>query len=302
MTLWKKWKRYGAVCEVDFAITKPYMMQVSTFGVNPVATNGEKFLDDYYDMNWKKIIDSTDLKETINTENSDYAISSDARSQMNAFKEKYGKLAVKINKNAVSSIWLDVSNIESVSKVPNQSIYFIKWNWTLRISQKNLNKKTSAYTLIVEWMDVEVVWDMFVYAMIVADHIKFTDAWGSNGARCAEWWQVVQWIFVALNGFKAWEALRNIDINTKRCARWGLHVKWVLIWNNINNLMNGRRSQLNSCFNVNYVWWSDQRIRTDRKKKIMEWAALLIEYSPELWKTLPPWADIFTESLEVYKK
>jgi hypothetical protein len=34
----------------------------------------------------------------------------------------------------------------------------------------------------------------------------------------------------------------------------------------------------------------------------MEGAALLIEYNPSLWKTLPPWADIFTESLEVYKK
>ena len=299
---WKPWKRYGAVCEVDFAITKPYMMQVSTFGVNPVATNGEKFLDDYYDMNWKKIIDSTDLKETINTENSNYAVSSDARYQMDTFKEKYGKLAVKINRNTLSSIWLDVSNINSVSKVPNQSIYFIEWNWTLRISQKNLNNKTSAYTLIVEWMDVEVVWDMFVYAMIVADHIKFTDAWGSKEARCAEWWQVVQWIFVALKWFEQWPSLVNTNENTKRCARWGLHVKWVLIWSNISNLMNGRRSQLNSWFNVNYVWWSDQKIRTDRKKKIMEGAALLIEYNPSLWKTLPPWADIFTESLEVYKK
>ncbi len=299
---WKKGKRYWAVCEVDFAVTKPYMMQVSTFGVNPVATNGEKFLDDYYDMNWKKIIDSTDLKETINTDNTDYAISSDAKSQMNTFKEKYEKLAVNINKSTVTSLWLNQNEITSVSKVPNQSIYFIKWNWTLHISQKNLNNKTAAYTLIVEWMDVEIQWDMFVYAMIVADHIKFTDAWGSKGARCAEWWQVVQWIFVALNGFKAWESLRNTSANQERCARWGLHVKWVLIWNNINNLMNGRRSQLNSWFNVTSTSISAQKVRTERKKKIMEGAALLIEYNPSLWKTLPPWADIFTESLEVYKK
>lgn len=302
---WKKWKRYGAVCEVDFAVTKPYMMQVSTFGVNPVWSNWLAFLDDYYDMNWKKILDSTDLKETINTENSDYAISSDARSQMNAFKEKYGKLAVKINKNAVSRIWLDVSNIESVSKVPNQSIYFIEWNWgTLTLSQSKANNKTAAYTIFVENANVEIVWKFLQYAMIITDWtISFIDnAWDSKD-RCTEWWQVVQWIFVALKGFKeSTPSLININENQERCARWGLHVKWVLIWSNIENLIKNRRSQLNSWFNVNYVWWTPQKIRTDRKKKIMEWAALLIEYSPELWKSLPPWAEIFTESLQVYRK
>ena len=300
---WKPWKRYGAICEVDFAVTKPYMMQVSTFGVNPVATNGEKFLDDYYDMDWKKILDSTDLKETINTDNTNYAVSSDAKSQMNTFKEKYEKLAVAVKTSTISSLWLNTNWVTSVSKVPNQSIYFIKWNWwTLKLSQKKWSTKTAAYTLIVEWMDVEIQWDMFVYAMIVADHIKFTDAWGSKGARCAEWWQVVQWIFVALKWFEQWSSLVNTNENTERCARWGLHVKWVLIWNNINNLMNGRRSQLNSRFNVDTVSSSKSKVRTERKKKIMEGAALLIEYNPSLWKTLPPWADIFTESLEVYKK
>ena len=300
---WKPGKRYWAVCEVDFAITKPYMMQVSTFGVNPVWTNWASFLDDYYDMNWKKIIDSTDLKETINTDNTDYAVSSDAKAQMNAFKEKYGKLAVNINKNTVTSLWLNQNEITSVSKVPNQSIYFIKWSWKLTLSQKNLNKnKTSAYTLVVEWMDVEIEWDVFIYAMIVTDwKISFKDWWDSK-YRCQEWWQVVQWIFVALKWFETWPSLKNTSANEERCARWGLHVKWVLIWKNIENLISNRRSQLNSWFNVDSVGWSAQKVRTERKKKIMEWAALLIEYSPELWKSLPPWADIFTESLEVYRK
>lgn len=301
---WKPGKRYWAVCEVDFAITKPYMMQVSTFGVNPVWTNWASFLDDYYDMNWKKIIDSTDLKQTINTDNNDYAVSSDAKAQMNAFKEKYGKLAVNINKNTVTSLWLNENGIASVSKVPNQSIYFIKWNWTLTLSQKKLSKnKTSAYTLVVEWMDVEIEWDVLIYAMIVTDwKISFKDWWDPKGYRCKEWWQVVQWIFVALWWFKAGESLKNTSPNDQRCARWGLHVKWVLIWKNIENLMSNRRSQLNSWFNVSNTNISAQKVRTERKKKIMEWAALLIEYSPELWKSLPPWAEIFTESLEVYRK
>lgn len=303
---WKKWKRYWAVCEVDFAVTKPYMMQVSTFGVNPVWSNWVAFLDDYYDMNWKKILDSTDLRETIDTENRNYAVSSDAKKQMDTFASKYKNLAVKVNTSSVKNLFGWNTNwIESVSKVPNQPIYFVKWNWgTLTLSQSKANNKTAAYTIFVENANVEIVWKFLQYAMIITDWtISFKDnAWDSKD-RCTEWWQVVQWIFVALKGFKeSTPSLINTNENQERCARWGLHVKWVLIWSNINNLLKGRRSQLNSWFNVNYVWWSDQRIRTDRKKKIMEWAALLIEYSPELWKSLPPGAEIFTESLEVYRK
>ena len=192
---------------------------------------------------------------TINTDNTNYAVSSDAKSQMNTFKEKYEKLAVAVKTNTISSLWLDTNWVTSVLKVPNQSIYFIKWNWwTLKLSQKKWSTKTAAYTLIVEWMDVEVVWDMFVYAMIVADHIKFTDAWGSKGARCAEWWQVVQWIFVALKWFEQWSSLINTNENTKRCARWGLHVKWVLIGSWLDKLMKGSRSNLSGWFNTTN-WW-----------------------------------------------
>jgi hypothetical protein len=49
-------------------------------------------------------LDSTDLRETIDTENRNYAISSDARSQMNTFKEKYEKLAVKVNPSSIPFI------------------------------------------------------------------------------------------------------------------------------------------------------------------------------------------------------
>jgi hypothetical protein len=225
---------------------------------------------------------------------------------MDTFASKYKSLAVKVNTSSVKNLFGWNTNwIESVSKVPNQPIYFVKWNWgTLTLSQSKTSNKTAAYTIFVENANVEIVWKFLQYAMIITDWtISFKDnAWDSKD-RCTEWWQVVQWIFVALKGFKeSTPSLININENQERCARWGLHVKWVLIWSNIENLIKNRRSQLNSWFNVNYVWWTPQKIRTDRKKKIMEWAALLIEYSPELWKSLPPWADIFTESLQVYRK
>ena len=306
----KTGKRYWAICEVDFAVTKPYMMQVSTFGTNPVATD-EELLTNYYDMNGSWIIDNTDLRWTINTDNSDYAVSLDAKKQMDAFEAKYKKLAVKINTNTISTLFgWDSAWVSSVSKVPNQPIYFVEWEGVLKLSQKKIaSKNAKPYTIYVKWMDVEIEWNMSIYAMIITNQkISFTDTYvdkdshGKEWSRCTSGWQVVQWIFVALNWFKKWSSLENTSPNQLRCPRWGLHIKWVLIWDNIDKLTDSRRSQLNSWFNVDYVWWSAQKIKTDRKKKIMEWASLLIEYSPELWKSLPPWADLFTESLEVYKR
>jgi hypothetical protein len=35
---------------VNFAVTRPYLMQISTFGIQPVATDAGDFLEDFYDM------------------------------------------------------------------------------------------------------------------------------------------------------------------------------------------------------------------------------------------------------------
>jgi len=304
---WKDWQRYGAVCEVNFAVTKPYVMQISTFGANPVAATQPNFLNDFYDMNWNRIIKKTDLEDIISVDNDTYAISYDVNDKFNEFKEKYWKIAVKVNTNRVQvgDKYLNQifdGNVHEVKKVPNKSIYFIEWSWTLKLSQDKISKFTSAYTLIVEWMNVEIKWDVLQYAMIVTDkQMTFVDNWPEEGIMsCASGWQVVQWIFVASEWFY-WENREyNRSVYEKRCPRWWLHVKWVLIWDHIEDLMDAKRSQLNSWFNSDDL--SDQAVLLERRQKIIWWAAVLIEYSPKLWKTLPPWAEIFTESLEVYRK
>lgn len=301
--LWEQGIRYWAICEVNFALTRPYIMQMSTFGVSPVAaTEWWEFLRDFFDIKWEKILKKTDLENVIKTDDDEYAVESDVKSKFDTFKEKYDKLAVKvdiqnvkINGYNLKQIFGD--NVTEIRKVPNQSIYFIKGNWDLVLEQEKIKTITSAFTIIVEGMDVEVKWNVLQYAMIVADHIKFTDIWDDDG-RCAKWWQVVQWIYVALDRFIEWDRLRNTDSDEEWCARWWLHVKWVLIWDWIENLMNSRRSQLNSWFNVSSL----DNANRERRQKIIEWASVLIEYNPSLWKTLPPGAEIFTESLEVYRK
>ena len=306
--------RFGAVCEVDFAVTRPYVMQISTLWASPVGTDATKFLDDYYDMKWNKLLTRTDLSSVIKTDGETYNVNTNMESKFKEFKNKYEKLAVnvdmntRINGTTLRSIF--GSNVTEIRKVPNQSIYFIKWDWDLVLEQEKIKTITSAFTIIVEWMDVVIKWNVSQYAMIVTEwQMSFVDGWSDsdrkykNVSRCASGWQVVQWIYVALDWFKEIDSddwLRNTDAEALRCPRWGLYVKWVLIWDDIENIMNSKRSQLNSWFNSAIM--SDRAVNTKRRQLIIWWASVLIEYNPSLRKTLPPGAEIFTESLEVYRR
>lgn len=73
-----------------------------------------------------------------------------------------------------------------------------------------------------------------------------------------------------------------------------------MIGNNIDALVQSRRSQLNHWFTVGGT--SDSAIKTERRNEIFNGAALLIEYSPSLWSALPPGASDFTKVLDVYKQ
>ena len=311
---WKPWKRSGPVCEVDVAITRPYAMQISTFNASPIwASEDWKFLRNFYDINWDSLLNSrTDLANIMDISDTEYSNEDNVQEEIDAFKEKYEKLAVTVTTdisksnsivNKLKKAW-----VNTIKKVPNQHIYFLKWNnGTLEFTQDWFKDTTSAYTIFVDWMDVEIEWNVLQYAMIITTkHMSFKDGWSNDRkSRCASWWQVVQWLYVAWDWFEAangesnWE-LRNTHEDELWCPWWWLHVKWVLIWDGIDNIVSSKRSQLNSWFNTTSS--NENTIRRERRQKIIAWASVLIEYSPSLWKTLPPWAEVFTESLEVYRK
>ena len=293
---WKPWKLYGWVCEVDFAVTKPYVVQVSTLWVTPIWSSNKWFMDDFFDMEWNKLYKKSDIADVLLLDNDSYAIPRDVNNNFESFKKKYEKLAIKITDNNVNDMF-SAQNITSIKKVPGQSIYFIDWKWDLIIDQKSIAKTSPVYTIIVNGMDVHIKWNMLVTAMIVVDNwtIYFDDE------KCQDGWQVVQWIFVALDWFwNKFEKLRNTNENKEFCPWWNLHVKWVLIWSWIDNISNYKRSQLNDWFTLRSSNLND--LKKERRKEIIEWASVLIEYSPSLWKILPPGAEMFTESLEVYKR
>jgi len=117
--------------------------------------------------------------------------------------------------------------------------------------------------------------------------------------------QTVQGIFVTNKGFAVnasnrYQKLINNDLDIARCQYGGLKVKGVLIGDDIEQLIYGRRSQLNHRFAVANL--GDTQIKAERRNEIFNGASVLIEYSPALREQLPPGANEFTKALEVYKK
>ena len=300
---WEQWRTYKGICEVNFALTRPYIMQISTFGVNPVASNASDFLTDFYDMKWNPLIKSTDIQDTISVNSATYGFDSDVVNQMNNFKDKYESLSVAVDKNfkvrdnvRIRDIFGDNS---IVKKVPNQMIFFVKWSGELVLRQMTKHFPSDPFTIYIEWMDVLVEWSITTNWMIITtETISFED--DREHAYCEEGWQVVNGIFIARWGFDSENRTRNENKNTERCPWGNLHVKWVLIGHGVENLVNNRRSHLNDWFEVKSNL--EASIKRERRNEIFEWAALLIEYNPSLWTQLPPWADSFTETLDVYRK
>ena len=271
-------------------------MQKSLFWVTPKATNDIN-LDQFYDMKWEKLITKTDLSSIMKVDAADYAWWTKMDKQIADFINKYTKLSTKISTNDLHSI--AAGTITEVKKVPSKQIYIIKWTGKLTLKQLN-SFFTKPFTMIIQWMDLIVEWSVKTNWMFVVKWWKIS--FKEDPAHRCEATQTVQWIFISDEWFGVWDTTLNIinNLDKPRCNRWWLNVKWVLIWDNIQNLVVQRRSQLNDRF---WVHSSDEaKIKIERRNKIFNWASVLIEYSPALRSALPPWADDFTKALEVYKK
>ncbi len=271
------------VCESNLAITKPYLVQKSAFWMNPKATNID--LRDFEDINGNPIIDRTDLADIMILDPNEYAGYNEVSPLIDTFVANVEKLAVSTKLPA----WLKWSNI-TAKKIPNKDIYILKWGDFITLTKDV--KITKPFTLIVKDATLIINGNIDVNGMFITQKwlIRFDDT-SCNGQ------QTVKWIFVSKNGFAATKNI-NDSLNKAWCNAWWLHVKWVLI-GDITNLVTNKRSNLSSWFRVS---WSENTIKAQRRNMIFNWASVLIEYSPELWQQLPPGADEFTKTLEVYKR
>ncbi|MFA5747972.1 MAG: hypothetical protein WC872_02550 [Candidatus Absconditabacterales bacterium] len=295
------------VCEVDFAVTKPYIAQKNVFGLTPKATTIN--LDPFYTIQGKKLITKTDLDKIMVVDSSAYNVSSKAKTLMTDFIKKYDKLAIKVDINfADTKIKNNTSRPKNltVKKIPNQQIYIFeapaKDNAHLELTE--LKSFSKPFTIILKNINLTIIGSitetngMF---LVQGGTISFQEPFGN---KC-EATQIVQGIFMTDKGFEAeiknkYQTTSNNELGTARCNYGGLNIKGVLIGNGTDKIVNARRSQLNHRFQV--VSSNPNAILAERRNEIFNGASLLIEYSPYLWNNLPPGASEFTKVLDIYKK
>ena len=268
----KQWEKdtWSWVCQSNVTLTKPYTVQKTPSGnLSNTTTDLSKFTTLAGDSFATKYLPA------IST--SVYQANNKVKNAMTAFINKYEKLAVKVN-NTSQKFWYKAI----VKKVPWKNIYFLSGD-----AEFNSSVSNNTFTIVQTNGDVTIKGD-FNHNVMILTKWNITFSWDCTTT------QKVKWIFYAW-----WKLIRSwVEKNTELshdywCDEWWLQVRWVLIWKNFNNLMNNSRSSLNSWFNEG----------TNKRKAVMDWASVLIEYSPSIFtkSTMPPGAEDFTTALSVYK-
>ncbi len=287
------------VCSVNFTVTQPYLAQKSSFGVTPKATNIK--LDKYKTLDTEDLIKSTDLEDIMVLDESEYDGGNKVDAMINTFITKYNKLAITVPESSLKNTafeWLDIT----VKVVPQQKIYILQSDTKKTITLQNIKKFTSPFTIVTKNIDLIIKGNVDYNGMFLVKWgtITFEQADVSGADRCPAP-QVVKWIFVTDGGFAGTDpALRNDTTSKNRCSNGNLHVKGILMGDNIQELVDSRRSQLNDRFYTKSS--APAAIKAERRNEIFNGAAVLIEYSPSLRSALPPGAGEFTKALEIYKQ
>ena len=129
------------VCETDFAVTKPYLAQKSSFGLTPKATDIN--LEGFMDIQGNELVTKTDLDKIMVLDGETYNGGNAVKTMMSSFITKYKKLALTAK---------TLSDGTKVSKVPGQNIFILsKTNGDITISEKNdLGNYDKPFTMIIE--------------------------------------------------------------------------------------------------------------------------------------------------------
>ncbi|MBU0626856.1 hypothetical protein KKG31_08320 [Patescibacteria group bacterium] len=85
------------ICEVNFAVTRPYLAQKSAFGLTPQATDIN--LDGYQNINGDELVRDTDLDKIMTIDASDYDGGQEVQTMMDDVVDKYENLGVEISKS-----------------------------------------------------------------------------------------------------------------------------------------------------------------------------------------------------------
>lgn len=112
------------VCQVNFALTRPYLVQKSAFSNVPQTTTID--IGDFYSMDNVPLSQSTDLANIMVLNASQYNVpSADTSMVTNNFVNKYKQLAVTITDPSINNLFSNAGQIK-VSKVPGKQIYIFE--------------------------------------------------------------------------------------------------------------------------------------------------------------------------------
>lgn len=271
---WVSWVYDWTVCEMNFSVTRPYLLQKWA----TLSTVNNDVLSNFYEIDWTPIISNDEIdKITVSTytwwENISFILSD--------FITKYEKLAVKPEWNA------DLNLVVNVYKVPNKRIYIMD-AWWQTVQLKSNAKISTPLTLVIKNWNLRIrdnlVWKwLFIVPNWVVD-------FQSNNCDLR---QEVDGIFVA-QWYQS-DKILNGDLNNSNwCKDWRLKINWILVGDDLRSLWENKRSVLLGFFNI-----SDS---SQRKDKLYDWASLLMQTNTDIWLDLPPWAWELMESLKIEKR
>jgi uncharacterized repeat protein (TIGR01451 family) len=267
-----KQEHNGRVCQFNFAITAPYMMQ--KWSALSSLEDDRDVLQSFRLLDGKSILDRKGekinfLKKTANP---------------NTFEQ--------VKKFAYDALDQVVSKIDAthplaliapvVKKSPSEEIYLVEWNVKIQHTSTIWLNRGKATTIIVKWPHtVTINWWLPANLLLIVPEGKVV----FNNLDCDNN-DLVEWILLAkdFETTATRKILTNTDLRENEwCQWWQLIVKWLIISDNANafaTLRSQRRSTLARRFDgtktkEDHIYW---------------WASLRIDANAHQWDKLPPLA------------
>ncbi len=277
------------VCQSNFVLTKPYLIQKWA-----TTTLSDTSLNDFYDIEWNRIVDTLNLNKIKTTQLSYYDKWWEINAVVNRLFDKFD------NDNYTVSTQKDWITIK---KVKWKNI-FIMWNWwNDLVTYVDSNPSSTPITVLVKW-NLIIKWPIVTPTMFV---VKWKV--GFRSVDCNKD-QIINWIIIAQDWFMSivdlyneyWNSNYvtnyNVSLDKPRCMKWWLKVKWLMVWKNIENILKNKRAHLNDWFHHSDL---SQTLKEERINEIYDWASVLIEHNPNLWLNLPPWAAYIKDTLKTWR-
>ncbi len=280
------------ICQMNFGVTKQYAVSRTPTG----TSSSTKDLDDYKRQDNTKVLQVNELIKVLDS----FALSNADTNLIAQMVNKYVTLAVKVDTIDDKLDNNTTVTKAGVSKVPGKNIFVIDAKTpdgkrgTITVLE-NATFSKGAFTLIVINGNLTVKGDLTKNPngmFIVRDGDLTFSAIGNAQENNQN--QTVKGIFIGLQNVKAegdgYQAAFNNDLNKPWINGGRLLIHGVILGGNLKELVEGRRSIVES--------WFDKRAGDG----LLDDGALVIKANPEIFTNLPPGAEDISLTLNIFKQ